>query len=112
MLVGDAAGLSDPLTGEGIYNAILSSRLAASVVKNALLTNQSDLAEYDILIKEEIAPEMKVANSFFNSMTRSPHRFYEVIQNRETVWKSCCELLRGDRTYSDMKSFSRVVVVD
>ena len=111
-LVGDAAGLSDPLTGEGIYNAILSSRLAASVLKNALLINQSDLTEYDILVKEEIASEMKVANSFFNSMTRSPHKFYELIQNRDTVWKNCCDLLRGNRMYSDVKGFSRVVVVD
>ena len=30
VLVGDAAGLVDPLTGEGIYAAIASGRLAAS----------------------------------------------------------------------------------
>jgi len=33
VLLGDAAGLADPLTGEGIYHAILSARLVAPVLE-------------------------------------------------------------------------------
>jgi flavin-dependent dehydrogenase len=35
MLLGDAAGLIDPLTGGGIYNALLSASIAADVARNA-----------------------------------------------------------------------------
>jgi geranylgeranyl reductase family protein len=36
LLVGDAAALVDPLTGEGIHNALVSARIAAGVVDEAL----------------------------------------------------------------------------
>jgi geranylgeranyl reductase family protein len=36
-LLGDAAGLADPLTGEGLYNAILSAKLAVPAIEKALL---------------------------------------------------------------------------
>jgi geranylgeranyl reductase family protein len=50
LLVGDAAGLIDPLTGGGIYNALLSARIAADVVKDAFDRgdfSRSSLAAYD-----------------------------------------------------------------
>ena len=40
LLVGDAAGLVDPLTGEGIHSAIVSGQAAAA----ALLSNSTDIA--------------------------------------------------------------------
>ncbi len=36
LLVGDAAGLADPFTGEGIYNALVSAGIAAEVVYEEL----------------------------------------------------------------------------
>jgi len=36
LLVGDAAGYYDPLTGQGIYRALLSAELAASAIDRAL----------------------------------------------------------------------------
>ncbi len=39
-LVGDAAGFVDPLTGEGIYNALLSGIIAAEVLINSEYTNK------------------------------------------------------------------------
>ncbi len=36
LLVGDAAGYYDPLTGQGIYRALLSAELAAPVIDSAL----------------------------------------------------------------------------
>lgn len=41
-LIGDAAGLIDPLTGEGIYYALLSARTAAS----AILSGRAAYSEY------------------------------------------------------------------
>jgi flavin-dependent dehydrogenase len=40
LLAGDAAGLSDPLTGEGIHSAIVSGQAAAA----AILDSKPDLA--------------------------------------------------------------------
>jgi flavin-dependent dehydrogenase len=36
LLVGDAAGLVDPLLGEGIYNAVRSGQIAAAAIRNMI----------------------------------------------------------------------------
>lgn len=43
LLVGDAAGLTNPLTGGGIQNALISSTLAADIAHSALLNNDFSL---------------------------------------------------------------------
>ena len=40
LLLGDAAGFVDPITGEGIYNAILSGVIAADILSNSAYTNK------------------------------------------------------------------------
>ena len=52
-LVGDAAGLADPFTGEGIHNAALSAQLAAPVIQGALLEGESDLHAYQDVSRGE-----------------------------------------------------------
>lgn len=50
MLLGDAASLIDPFTGEGIGNAMLSGYIAAEICQNALENNdysETALAGYD-----------------------------------------------------------------
>jgi flavin-dependent dehydrogenase len=44
LLVGDAAGLVDPLTGEGIHSAIISGQAAAAAILDCDLHNQPDVA--------------------------------------------------------------------
>lgn len=39
ILIGDAAGLINPLTGGGIHNGVISAKLAADVIHNALSKN-------------------------------------------------------------------------
>ena len=50
LLVGDAAGYYDPFTGEGIYRALRSARIASAVVREALAEGDVSarrLFEYD-----------------------------------------------------------------
>ena len=46
LVVGDAAGLVDPLTGDGMYEAFLSARLASTTVVDFLEGRTDDLAAY------------------------------------------------------------------
>jgi flavin-dependent dehydrogenase len=57
LLTGDAAGYYDPFTGEGIYRALSSARLAAGVAGQALRAGDLDattLARYDRLYHAEV----------------------------------------------------------
>jgi flavin-dependent dehydrogenase len=62
-MIGDSAGLVDPITGEGLYYALRSAELCA----NALLAGRPD--EYRIHLEEDLLPELKLA-------ARVSQRFY------------------------------------
>lgn len=62
ILVGDAAGFADPLTAEGISNAIYSGRLAAeSILEGNSLVGKVEKI-YHHKIKEKLLPGLKSAN--------------------------------------------------
>ncbi|MEW6203205.1 MAG: geranylgeranyl reductase family protein [bacterium] len=57
LLVGDAAGAADPLTGEGIYHAQATAKIAAEFLSEQLKHDKlaaSDLSAYEKLWKEKI----------------------------------------------------------
>jgi flavin-dependent dehydrogenase len=47
LLIGDAAGFLDPFTGEGLHRALVSARLGASAIADALGGRSRALADYD-----------------------------------------------------------------
>lgn len=55
LIIGDAAGFADPLTGEGIYYAIRSGKIAAEEVK------KGNLAAYQERCHKEFDPRFKKA---------------------------------------------------
>jgi flavin-dependent dehydrogenase len=62
ILIGDAAGLINPITGGGIHNSMISAELAAQTITEALAagdTSREMLAAYERLIQEELWPSMK-----------------------------------------------------
>ena len=64
LLLGDAAGLVDPFTGEGIGNAMESGKIAADIVLKAKkLNNFSNqiLSEYDKVLWEYLGSELKTS---------------------------------------------------
>lgn len=66
LLVGDAAGLINPLTGGGIYNAIVSAEVAAAVAHAALLDNdltRNRLHTYEVECDKLLWENMK--HSYF-----------------------------------------------
>lgn len=90
LLVGDAAGLVDPLTGEGIYSALVSGQAAAS----AILSNTADLdlayAKRLRPLQQTLAFSARAARSFYHE----PERGFRAMRN---------PLLRGIilKTYAD-----------
>jgi flavin-dependent dehydrogenase len=57
VLVGDAAGYYDPLTGQGIYRALRTAELAAEAIHRALEAGRvagADLAAYESAVRREL----------------------------------------------------------
>ena len=80
LLVGDAAGLGDPLTGEGIYQALFSARAAAK----AISAGQPSLYEREMApLLDDTALRLRAAKvvmprlrRFFEYMTSDPEIAY------------------------------------
>jgi len=73
LLIGDAASLIDPLTGEGIGNAMYSGFYAANVAENAVKNNdfsEQFLQQYNKDIDRVLGPELKMSTTLQKLATR------------------------------------------
>ena len=73
MLLGDAAGLVDPFTGEGIGNAMVAAKYAmqvASKAKNHKDYSERSFSEYDQLLWDDIGGELRTSTKL-QSLARS-----------------------------------------
>lgn len=68
--VGDAAGFIDPLTGEGIYNALLSSHLlVTSITQSADIETALSLYKAK---KKKLSFQKNILNHFFQFLIKKP----------------------------------------
>ena len=75
LLIGDAAGLIDPSTGEGIANAMYSARVAVETAAKALRENdvsERSLARYDKALWDKIGPELAFSTKLQKILKNRP----------------------------------------
>lgn len=92
LLLGDAAGLIDPLSGEGIGNAIRSGRVAAEHLLKAFAENRWDAA-FNKAYDEELYRRM--GNEFKVSVVLRRLIFYFPLYNRFIRWGSSSRFIRN-----------------
>ena len=102
--VGDAAGLVDPLSGEGIGNAIRSGQLAAAAALDLLSGRAADLSAYQRAVESEIEPELRVARQLQALFQLSPWPYVQLLHHSERFWQAFCRIVRGESTYTQFQS--------
>jgi flavin-dependent dehydrogenase len=100
LLVGDAAGLLDSLTGDGIYPAIRSGRAAATHLAAYLAGRAPDLQGYAGEIEGGLGSEIRLAGRLHTLFHFAPSAFTMLIKRRPRAWRAACRILRGDLTYN------------
>lgn len=103
LLVGDAAGLADFWTGEGIFYAIKSSQIATKSIKDFFDKNKKNLMDYEININRTLLPELKVSylfSQFFNYLSPC---ISGLIKNFDYPADLFFRTMRGDRTFLEIK---------
>ena len=103
LLLGDAAGLVDPVTGEGIYNAVRSAQVAALVIEDYLKGSRTDLQEYEAVVDKQIMPELKAARALARGFAWFPGLVFDAVESSDRLWNACCRLLRGEDTYVTLR---------
>ena len=94
-LVGDAAGLVDPLSGDGIYEAFLSGRLAAEATLDLLEGRAANLEPYAHVVRRSLASQLAAAWGAKMALDRFPRLTYTAIRS-PYVWKAVESLMGGE----------------
>ena len=94
-LLGDAAGLVDPLSGDGIYEALLSAKLAAGETLDLLAGAKDDLAGYDRDLRRALSSQLAAAWGAKVALDRFPRLTYAAVRS-PYVWKAVVALIGGE----------------
>ncbi len=101
-VVGDAAGLVDPLSGEGITAAILSGTAVAPAVRDYLDGRVPTLAGYQATLEREYLPEFEASQALMEIFNVDPVPFVWMLQHLGPFWDGACKMIRGEVTYVDL----------
>jgi geranylgeranyl reductase family protein len=102
LLVGDAAGLVDPLSGDGMYEAFVSGRIAAEQIL------AGDLAPYGARVLAELGPLHAASWTAKYALDRFP-RLTFAIARAPLAWGVISRIVRGElRDPTTARGLSRV----
>jgi geranylgeranyl reductase family protein len=103
LLVGDAAGLTDFWTGEGICFALASAHLAARHILRFFRGEADALGDYQVQIDREITPELAASYQFSKVFNYVGSLAFRSLQHYDYPWEVFCRIMRGDRSFLEIK---------
>jgi geranylgeranyl reductase family protein len=103
LIAGDAGGLTDPLTGEGIYYAIRSGKLAADACYAYLQSKVPSLGSYSQAVNDDLMNELIEANRIKDIFNTFPVKVHHFVRDNDRGWGAFGKVLRGERSYADVK---------
>lgn len=107
MLIGDAAGLVSPLTGEGISYAIQSGSLAAKIASEAVeMKTPTHVVEYDNQLKKKIKQELADSRWIAEILYRSPKHselLFQIVEEDSIMRNYFTEILARIAPFSNMR---------
>lgn len=99
VLVGDAANLVDPFSGEGIYAAIKSGKLAAEHIARGLDAGDLDFQFYTAQIQNEFTRDYGYADKLGAVFYRMPVQLLNVYAQSKLLHRFTEEIAHADMDY-------------
>ena len=100
MLAGDAAGLVDPLSGDGIYEALVSARVAAETALELLEGRAESVDAYGPRLDAELSRALAASWTAKRALERFPRLVFGIAR-LPLVWGFTAAFLRGDLAHPD-----------
>ena len=95
LVVGDAAGALDPVSGDGIYEALVTARLAAEHTLELLAGGATSLEPYDAAVRRELDPLASAGWGAKVALDRYPRAVFAVMRLPVT-WRVLDKLVLGE----------------
>lgn len=104
LLAGDAAGLINPLFGDGILHAVKSGMIAATCIADGNAEGYSDR------IHAEFASSFDAARTLASLFYQFPHIFYQYAVKHERATRIATQLIAGELRFNNIfgRSLRRV----
>jgi len=103
LLLGDAAGFADPITGEGIYHALAQAEIAAANVESFLNGSHAALQNYERQIMQKFKREHLFAwllGSFFYNIPLLGHAVLK--RHVNLITNLLIDVITGKRNYQEL----------
>ncbi|MGO9078653.1 MAG: geranylgeranyl reductase family protein [Streptosporangiaceae bacterium] len=102
LVAGDAAGLLEPWTREGISFALRSGRHAGQAAAAAATAEtRTAIAGYTDAVKAELEPEMLAGQAFLEAFIRHPAPFYRAVAQVPAAWRLFVRMVAGQTTFAE-----------
>ena len=98
LVVGDAAGLVDPVSGDGMYECFVSSRLAADAVEAFLAGRAETLEPYQAAVESALLPLHIASWTLKTALDRFPRATWHVART-ELLWRTIERILTGEMSH-------------
>lgn len=102
LVIGDAASVADPLSGEGIRPAIFTGFKAAEAIDSALSGSTDALAKYSQSIAQEWGIDMVWASRLSGVFYQFPGAAYKAGVKLPIATKILAKILCGEVSYADI----------
>jgi flavin-dependent dehydrogenase len=100
LLAGDAAGLVDPFSGEGIHGAFVSGRLAAESIGRRLSGETEDLRDYEDAVDRELMQDFDASRKLHAVFNLTPRPVVAMMRRSDRFWRTLAGIVRGEATYA------------
>ena len=100
LLLGDAAGLADEFTAEGIAYAVHSANLAAAAVLSGARAAEAYAAAVDREIQPELDAARTISRLYYFCVTSWPWLARQASDVVNYLWRAFFRVMRGESTYA------------
>jgi geranylgeranyl reductase family protein len=97
-VIGDAAGLIDPFTGDGMYEAFLSAQLVAEAALDVLAGRSENLEPYEQAVARRITPLTATGWGVKAAFDRFPRTTFALVRLPPT-WRAVERVLMGELSH-------------
>lgn len=107
ILIGDAAGFVNPVSGEGIYYAMASGQIAAEIIQKALEskdTSDKFLSKYQKNWKKDFGKELRLMHWFAKRQSRTKsEKNFRLLKNDEKLNQLLSRVMAGHLSFNEYK---------
>lgn len=101
-LIGDAAGLVDPMMGEGIFYAIRSANILAEEFASGIEKNPlAPFEGYQKRIRDKILIEMRLFGRAANAFYSAPRQFHRLLLAQPIIAGQALRVIAGELSFVD-----------